>query len=182
MLTPEAPAALRRYRWPGNVRKLENAMERAVLLARDGKVGPAELPAQVSEGTSRLAAEPDVLSSLPYAQAKQSAMHAFETRYLGALMRKTEGNLSEAARLAGMDRSNFRRLLKANGIDSSGSVQAIAAAQDGEGRGRRSLGGKRPPDSREGRCALIGIRRHPLRSLAPVLHHGMWVHFRTPVK
>ncbi|HUB08574.1 MAG TPA: sigma-54 dependent transcriptional regulator, partial [Myxococcales bacterium] len=109
-LTADALTALRRYRWPGNVRELENAMERAVLLAHDGKIGPAELPSQVGESTSRVAPEADVLSSLPYAQAKQSALHTFEKRYLGALMRKTEGNLSEAARLAGMDRSNFRRL------------------------------------------------------------------------
>ncbi len=127
-LTAEALAALRRYRWPGNVRELENAIERAVLLGRDGTIGPTELPAHVGQSSSRLAPETEVLSSLPYAQAKQSALHTFEKRYLGALMRRTEGNLSEAARLAGMDRSNFRRLLKANGIDSSGAVQAIAAA------------------------------------------------------
>ncbi len=125
-LSDEALAVLRRYRWPGNVRELENAMERAVLLARGPEITVAELPPQVAASPDRLAPEAQVLSELPYAQAKQSALHSFEKRYLGALMRRAEGNLSEAARLAGMDRSNFRRLLKAHGIDASGAVQAMS--------------------------------------------------------
>jgi DNA-binding NtrC family response regulator len=127
-LDDEVLAVLRRYRWPGNVRELENAIERAVILARGDKITVADLPPQISGAPDRLAPDTQVLSDLPYTQAKQSALHAFEKRYLGALMRKTEGNLSEAARQAGMDRSNFRRLLKANGIDASGTVQAISAS------------------------------------------------------
>jgi DNA-binding NtrC family response regulator len=99
-----------------------------VILARGDKITVADLPPQISGAPDRLAPDTQVLSDLPYTQAKQSALHAFEKRYLGALMRKTEGNLSEAARQAGMDRSNFRRLLKANGIDASGTVQAISAS------------------------------------------------------
>ncbi len=126
-LDDEILPLLRRYRWPGNVRELENAIERAVVLsAGRGRLVATDLPPQITRSPDRLAPEALVLSDLPYASAKQSALHAFETRYLGALMRKTEGNLSEAARLAGMDRSNFRRLLRANGIDSTGSVQAVA--------------------------------------------------------
>ena len=128
-LDDEVLAVLRRYRWPGNVRELENAMERAVLLTRGDRVSVAELPPQISGAPDRLAPEAQVLSDLPYAQAKQSALHVFEKRYLGALMRKTGGNLSEAARQAGMDRSNFRRLLRANGIDSSGAVEAISTGE-----------------------------------------------------
>jgi DNA-binding NtrC family response regulator len=131
-LSNEVLALLRRYRWPGNVRELENAMERAVVLTRGAEITTAELPLQILGTPERIAPDAQVLSDLPYAQAKQSALHSFEKRYLGALMRKTEGNLSEAARLAGMDRSNFRRLLKANGIDSSGSVQAITTGDVSE--------------------------------------------------
>ena len=52
------------------------------------------------------------LAHLPYAQAKKLAMRAFERRYLSALLEKSTGNVSMAARAAGVDRSNFRRLLK----------------------------------------------------------------------
>ncbi|HJQ34443.1 MAG TPA: sigma-54 dependent transcriptional regulator [Pyrinomonadaceae bacterium] len=46
-LLPEALAALRSYSWPGNVRQLRNTLERAVLLANDGRITPAELPPEI---------------------------------------------------------------------------------------------------------------------------------------
>ena len=52
------------------------------------------------------------LAHLPYAEAKRLAMRAFERRYLSALLEKSGHNVSSAARAAGVDRSNFRRLLK----------------------------------------------------------------------
>ncbi|MHB1843945.1 MAG: sigma-54 interaction domain-containing protein, partial [Deltaproteobacteria bacterium] len=125
---------LLRYPWPGNVRELENAMERAVILCPGEALSPGDLPSQIAENESRSAPDAEVLSELPYTQAKLAAVSAFERRYLGALMRRTQGNLSEGARLAGMDRSNFRRLLKASGIDASGSVQALSAGETDDDR------------------------------------------------
>ena len=113
-IVDETLALLKRYRWPGNVRELENAMERAIVLASSEVLSPSELPSQIAEAPDRFAPEAGVLSNLPYAEAKQSAIHSFERRYLGALMRRSEGNISVAARFAGMDRSNFRRLLRAH--------------------------------------------------------------------
>lgn len=52
---------------------------------------------------------------LPYADAKDRALDAFHAAYLGALLRRTRGNISQAARCAGMDRSNFRRVLNRYG-------------------------------------------------------------------
>ena len=46
-LTPETLAALRSYSWPGNVRQLRNTLERAVLLANDGRITTAELPPEI---------------------------------------------------------------------------------------------------------------------------------------
>jgi DNA-binding NtrC family response regulator len=52
------------------------------------------------------------LAHLPYAEAKRVAMRSFERRYLSTLLEKSGNNVSSAARAAGVDRSNFRRLLK----------------------------------------------------------------------
>ena len=52
------------------------------------------------------------LAHLPYAEAKRLALRAFERRYLSALLERNQYNISSAARAAGVDRSNFRRLLK----------------------------------------------------------------------
>jgi two-component system response regulator HydG len=52
------------------------------------------------------------LAELPYAEAKKRLVSLFDETYTGELLRRTGGNMSEAARRAGLDRSNFRRLLR----------------------------------------------------------------------
>jgi two-component system, NtrC family, response regulator HydG len=124
----EAMRVLRDHNWPGNVRELENCMERAVVLARGGTLAPADLPADILppgdggaafDGAAPMSGAwspglplPEGWSRLPYAEAKEHLLRAFHDAYLKELLRRTEGNVSEAARQAGLDRSNFRRLLK----------------------------------------------------------------------
>ena len=70
---------------------------------------------------------------LPYADAKERALDSFHAAYLGALLRRTGGNISEAARRAGLDRSNFRRVLKRYGnplAPKPGAAQALSTALD----------------------------------------------------
>jgi DNA-binding NtrC family response regulator len=52
------------------------------------------------------------LASVPYAEAKRRLLELFDETYTAELLRRTGGNTSEAARRAGLDRSNFRRLMK----------------------------------------------------------------------
>jgi two-component system response regulator HydG len=110
---PAALEALTCHRWPGNVRELENVIERAVVLTPNALVELDDLPPGLRE-SSRGSSEVEVfsLAHLPYAEAKRLAMRAFERRYLSALLEKSNHNISSAARSAGVDRSNFRRLLK----------------------------------------------------------------------
>jgi transcriptional regulator of acetoin/glycerol metabolism len=62
---------------------------------------------------------PSALVDLPYREAKQRALSSFDGAYFAALLRRTGGNISEAARQAGLDRSNFRRAAKRAGIAHS---------------------------------------------------------------
>jgi len=62
---------------------------------------------------------PPALADLPYREAKQRALSRFDNAYFSALLRRTGGNISEAARQAGLDRSNFRRAAKRSGIASN---------------------------------------------------------------
>jgi len=108
---------LMHYDWPGNVRELSNAIEHAVTLAANGEIDVAHLPAFVaSQGGPRFksAVHNDEIASatsVPFATARDKLVEDFERRYLADLLTVTGGNLSEAARRSGIDRSNLRRLL-----------------------------------------------------------------------
>jgi DNA-binding NtrC family response regulator len=111
-----AMEALTTYAWPGNVRELENAIERAVVLARGPELESGDLPPGL--GAIGPISDNDVasLSHLPLVQAKRLAVRAFERRYLANVLRRERGNVTRAAEVAGVDRSNFRRLLKEYGV------------------------------------------------------------------
>ncbi|MGE6757406.1 sigma-54-dependent transcriptional regulator [Corallococcus interemptor] len=112
-ISPRAMEALTCNRWTGNVRELENVIERAVVLTANDAIDVEDLPPGFQAAPQAdSAVEVFSLAHLPYAQAKRLAMRAFERRYLSALLEKNNHNVSSAARAAGVDRSNFRRLLK----------------------------------------------------------------------
>jgi DNA-binding NtrC family response regulator len=115
-ISGEALDRLVAHSWPGNVRELENVIERAVVLTRGGEIAASELPAGLGEGTSGGDIDVASLAHLPMTEARALTVGAFERRYTMAQLRRTQGNISQAADLAGMDRSNFRRLLKEHGI------------------------------------------------------------------
>jgi DNA-binding NtrC family response regulator len=122
-LEPEALAALQAWRFPGNVRELENAMERAVLLCQGEAVRREDLPPAVGQAAASSQPVPSTgedpvgLSHLPFAQAKELNLAAFERIYLRGLLRRHGNNIAHAAQGAGMDRSNFRRLMRRAGIE-----------------------------------------------------------------
>jgi two-component system response regulator HydG len=124
-LDEDAIAAIRAYSWPGNVRELENAMERACILARTDVVHAADFPLMteslrnlavvVPAGAASSPSAPpssEDLFDLPYAEAKRRAVERFDDQYVREVVLRANGNASEAARRAGVDRSNFRRILR----------------------------------------------------------------------
>ncbi len=123
-ISPEAMALLVSESWPGNVRELENALERAVVFCRD-TVEPRHLGLSRTAPSSEIVRAtdpgsdpglPSALGDLPYREAKALAVAEFERRYFSALRDRTHANVSEAARQAGLDRSNFRRAIKRAGV------------------------------------------------------------------
>jgi DNA-binding NtrC family response regulator len=118
---PQAMEALTLYKWPGNVRELENVMERAVVLTPNEVLEVEDLPSEMRT-TAKSAADVEIysLAHLPYAEAKRLALRAFERRYLMAIIERNDQNISSAAKAAGIDRSNFRRLLKQYEVGGDG--------------------------------------------------------------
>ncbi len=125
-ISPEAMELLQQQSWPGNVRELENAIEYAIVFCRGDEITPEALPMTrgqkpgLESHPARDAGTSFALSTrlldLPYRDAKQQALDAFESAYFEAVLRRTGGNVSEAARQAGLDRSNFRRAVRRAGI------------------------------------------------------------------
>jgi two-component system response regulator HydG len=124
-LSEGALAAMRAYAWPGNVRELEHAIERAVVLAPADTITekdlqfaasapsvPVPVPVPDLRANPVRVELPGDLGSLPYAEAKKRVIDTFDEAYTTALLDRAQGNYSEAARMAGLDRSNFRRILK----------------------------------------------------------------------
>jgi len=100
--------------WPGNVRELRNAIDRALALS-PGVHRFADLRLVV-EATAGEADGGGVRTDLPFADAKQLVVDAFERRYLRDVFDRCDGNISAAAREAGIDRKHLRTLLVRHGI------------------------------------------------------------------
>ena len=107
----EAMAALQGYRWPGNVRELQNLVERAAILCQGDTIELSDLPSEMrTAGKVLLAGEYGGVVEYSHALA------AFEKQYLAAGLQRVHGNMSEAARVAGISRGHLHRKVKQLGI------------------------------------------------------------------
>lgn len=118
-----------RYRWPGNIRELRNTVERTVALSRQEMIQPSDLPSSVlgSDSAGRAATAGIGFGdsgksvgggtlAVPLGPAgtpsREAALKAAEYQYLRGLLQKYSGNVSQAARYAGLSRQGLHKLLK----------------------------------------------------------------------
>ena len=104
---------LTHYPWPGNVRELHNVLEHAVTVARHPWITPLDLPAYLLEQVAHPTSDS---LDLPFHQARQVVLRRFESEYLMDLMRRTRGNISQAARIAGVRRTSLYKMLRRHAI------------------------------------------------------------------
>jgi DNA-binding NtrC family response regulator len=101
-LTPSAIAAIKRHRWPGNIRELENRIKKAVVLSDKALLGPEDLDLSPD----------DLPMILPLAEAKEK----FQREYINEVLALNAGNRTKTARDLGVDpRTIFRHLEKEDG-------------------------------------------------------------------
>ncbi len=124
--------------WPGNVRQLQNVLERAVLIARGEEITAEDLPDALRAGPVAPRSGPpgcaapeavadDGLSGT-YHEAKRRVVEAFERDYVRRCLAAAHGNVSAAARAAGLDAKNFRAKVAAHGLDPSAFKRRPARA------------------------------------------------------
>jgi DNA-binding NtrC family response regulator len=124
-LTPRALAALSDHDWPGNVRELRNTIERAVSLAGDADELDLDLlglPAKWSTEPAR--ADGSAATELiPFKDAKDLLLDRWERQYLIDLLNRAHGNISQAARRAGLARGHLHRLLRKHRLTRAYSLE-----------------------------------------------------------
>jgi DNA-binding NtrC family response regulator len=104
-IEPEALDALTNYHWPGNIRELEHAIERAVLLGKEARIGLQDFPPS-------LVARNDHVLPLADAIAKSYTLKDLEKEYIMRVMETVGGNKTEAAKTLGVDRTTLYRKLE----------------------------------------------------------------------
>jgi DNA-binding NtrC family response regulator len=112
-ISEEALICLKAHRWSGNIRELENVMERAAALCTGKRIEVGDLPEEL-----RSAPPPAVQVDKPvldYSRAKED----FERDYLLDALKNSRGNVAAAAQASGIPRQNFYLKLKKYGIDPS---------------------------------------------------------------
>ncbi len=110
---PESLRILCEYDWPGNIRELQNMVERVVSLCAPGQtIGKDDLPEELlNRERSTTRGFSPFLSDQLFHDAKAEAVSSFEKEYLRSLLEKNGGNISQAARQAGIDRKTIHRML-----------------------------------------------------------------------
>lgn len=123
-LGPEAMQVLLAYPWPGNVRELKNLMERVVILTPESEEGQPILASTLleqlqEEVVSVKALAGPAIDALAHPSPKnlRDARQEFERDYILRVLKESEGNISRAALVLGIERSHLHKKIKSYGIE-----------------------------------------------------------------
>ncbi|MBN1104428.1 MAG: sigma-54-dependent Fis family transcriptional regulator [Deltaproteobacteria bacterium] len=116
-ISPEAMQLLMSRDYPGNVRELENIIERGVIFCNSGTLTVKDLQLD-SDSESFYPDLREDLGRLSFKDAKDRMINRFHTQYIMSLLRESGGNISKAADMAGIQRQYLHRLMKEAGIEA----------------------------------------------------------------
>ncbi len=106
-LSDDGRESLMRYPWPGNIRELRNAIERAVLIAPTDEILPVHLPSELRSDAQGIAPQ-DLFSSV-------MSLDEMERSYVRFILDKVGGNKTRAAEILGISRLTLREKIKMQG-------------------------------------------------------------------
>lgn len=115
-ISPELMQRFQTHLWEGNVRELENVIKRAVVMSPGDTVYPEDIGWGASAPLA--AGAPNDTGIMPYHEAKKTHFAAFNRDYITRALRASSGNVSQAARMAGLERQSLQQMMKRCGIRS----------------------------------------------------------------
>jgi two-component system response regulator HydG len=93
---------MRRYPWPGNIRELENAIERAVVVGKGRQIKLGDLPFVIPAGVA--------------AEAGKSSLEEMERQHIARVLAAESGNISNVAKVLGINRTTLYHKIKKYGL------------------------------------------------------------------
>ena len=117
VLTPELMQELVRKDWKGNVRELSNTIKRAVVMSPGDMLGLEESGIEFPQSRD-CSGTPALSDTLGYKEAKSQALREFHQAYLEQILRRSDGNISRAAQLCGIERQYLQQVLKKYHVDA----------------------------------------------------------------
>ncbi|HEY3760587.1 MAG TPA: sigma-54 dependent transcriptional regulator [Verrucomicrobiae bacterium] len=115
-MSPEALALIRSYPWPGNLRELRNAIERAVILARGSQLNPEDFPAELRTQTAGTSSGTGAGGSEVPSVGSRVSLEKLEEAHLRKILEHTK-SLTEAAEILGIDQATLYRKRKKIGLE-----------------------------------------------------------------
>ena len=112
-ITPKTMELFMEYSFPGNIRELANIIERAFILAKNNQLELESIEDTIDKHIPVM--EKDIDGKL-FSEAKKDFLSLFENGYIEKQLHKTAGNVTDAAKLSGMSRQNFQRLIEKHHI------------------------------------------------------------------
>jgi len=112
-IAPEAMSRLQNYDWPGNIRELRNTIERLVIMTPADAISAADLPLSLQ------VPQPVINRSFQPGQSLREVRDQVERDYILACLEATGGNITQAAQILGIERSNLHKKMRALGVQQN---------------------------------------------------------------
>lgn len=112
---PQVIEAFLNYSWPGNIRELENIMERAYILERTAILVPESFPAELFSNEDPLS-RVQLDTMLPLAEVRRRGVEELERRYLKEVLDECGGKINVSAETAGISTRQLHKLMKKYGL------------------------------------------------------------------
>jgi DNA-binding NtrC family response regulator len=121
----EALELLMQKKWPGNIRQLQNFIRRVLIFTKNAEITAQDIKAvqEPDQQEMQISGEPQQYRFSfeagvePYSKAKERVLQQFTAEYAQKLLHKTAGNVSQAAKLAGLSRVALQKILRRTGLE-----------------------------------------------------------------